>query len=339
MPLQLTADSVRKIWPRAPQAVIDAFASPRGQAALDKAGITHTRPRLSVAFSQVEHETNGFTIKDLTENINYRAEGAAKIWPKRFPPVRNGVGDPATVRAKYGTAPGWQLKMFDDVYGNRMGNRPGTHDGSDFIGHGGPQWTGRDGHEALARHLKNLVPGLGELTAEQAIAYAIDHKMQPEVLATFWMWKNLNPVVDAGGLKAATKPWNGGYIGMADREARMQGNDPIVARMAIAERLLPVAKDMAGGPPTPAPPQDVIDATTEKERKARKGGVGIGAGGGGNEAVKTTQSGTEQPSKPDVLPLLPTPVAYGLIALGVVVVIVATILIARKRAAVIANWF
>lgn len=331
MPLQLTVDSIRAILPRAPQDIVDAFASPRGQAALDKAGITHTRLRFSVAMAQVEHETNGFTIKDLTENINYTAEAVAspRLWSRRFP------GGAAQVRTKYGTDTGWQKRMLDDVYGNRMGNRPGTHDGSNFIGHGGPQWTGRDGHEALARHLKNLVPGIGNLTAEQAIAYAIDHKMQPEVLAAFWMWKNLNPVVDVGGLKAATKPWNGGYIGMADREARMAGNDPIIARMQIAERVLPVAKDMAGGPPTKDPPKEVVDAATKNERIARNAGTGGVVTGGANEGAKTA---TVQPDKP-AANLLPTVVAYTLIGVGVAIVIVAVLLIARKKAAIRSNWF
>lgn len=331
--IELNASAVRQILPRAPQAVIDAFASPEGQALLERAGINHTRTRLSIAFSQVEHETAGFTIKNLTESIAYTAEGAARVWPSRFP------GGAAQVRAKYGTAPGWQKKLVDDVYGNRMGNRPFTGDGSIFIGHGGPQWTGRDGHEALARILKDLVPGIGTLSAEQAIDYAINYANQPAVLAAFWIWKNLNPIADAGGLRAVTKPWNGGYIGMADREAMLAGNDPIIARLANVDRVMIEAKKLPGSPPTPKPPQDVIDATTEKERKVRKGGVVGGAAGGGNEGAKTIQSGTEQPSKPDSVPLLPSSVAYGLIAVGIVVVIVATIMIARKRAAVVANWF
>jgi hypothetical protein len=136
----VTAQAYRQIWPKAPQGVIDAFAASSGQKSLDRVGITTTRPRLSVALSQVEHETAGFTIKDLTENIMYSAAGAAKTWPSRFP---NGAID---VQRKYGTAAGWQLKLINDVYGGRMGNRPGTDDGSKYIGRGGPPARGgRDG--------------------------------------------------------------------------------------------------------------------------------------------------------------------------------------------------
>lgn len=327
--IELTAPALRQIWPKAPQAVIDAFASTEGQRVLAAAGITTTRTRLSVALSEVEHETNGFTIKDLTENINYSAERAAQIWPSRFP---RGAAD---VRRKYGTASGWQLAMFDDVYGSRMGNRKGTRDGSTFIGHGGPQWTGRDGHEALARILKTLLPGIpADMTAEAVIDYAVDHKRQPAVLAAFWIWKNLSPVCDAGGLKAVTKPWNGGYVGMADREARMAGNDPIVARLALVNKVADVAKDLPGAPPTPTPPKDVVDAATKKERSARKAGGGSVLAGGGNETVKTT---TEHPTKQHSAPL-PSSVAWGLIAVGVAIVVVATVLIVRKKRAVFANW-
>lgn len=324
--IELTAPALRQIWPKAPQAVIDAFVAKQG--VLAKAGINHTRTRLSVALSQVEHETNGFTIRDLTENINYSAEGAAKVWRSRFP---KGA---AQVRAKYGTAKGWQIKLIDDVYGGRMGNRPGTNDGSTYIGRGGPQITGRDGYREVGKR--------AGLPLEAAPTLACRFDLQPEILAAFWTWKNLSPVADVGGLKAVTKPWNGGYIGMADREARMAGNDPIVARLKSVERIAPIAKELPGDPPTPTPSKDVINAATKKERTVRKGGAGATGAGGTNEVAKTA---AEQPSKPiteqpsGTSPLLPAPVAYGLIAVGIVIVIVATVIIWRKKRAVIANWF
>lgn len=334
--IELTAPALRQILPKAPQGVIEAFASPEGQQALFKAGINHTRTRLAIALAQVEHETDGFSIKDLTENTNYTAERAVQIWSSRLKSA-------TTVRAKYGTGPGWQLKMFDDVYGGRMGNRTGTRDGSTYIGRGGPQITGRDGYREVGKRI-----GV-DLVAEPKAACR--HDLQPAVLAGFWTWKNLNPVADVGGLKAVTKPWNGGYIGMADREARLAGNDPIIKRLKTVEAIMPQVKDLPGSPPTPSPPKDVINAATDKERKARKGGAGVAGAGGGNEVAKTAADAPQKPvappeaggqpstEQPGQLPLLPAPVAYGLIAVGVVVVVVATIIIARKKRAVIANWF
>lgn len=140
MTIQLTRSAMRQIFPRAPQAVIDAD----WQTMLDGAGITHTRTRLSYFLGNIEHECGGFTIPKLTENINYTAARMAAVWPNRF-------ASAAAVVAKYGSAPGWQRRAFDDIYGNRMGNRPGTRDGSTFIGRGGPQVTGRDGYASVGK--------------------------------------------------------------------------------------------------------------------------------------------------------------------------------------------
>jgi putative chitinase len=331
MTIQLTAPILRQIFPKAPQEVIDAFVAK--QDVLDRVGVTHTRTRLSYFFANIEHECGGFTIKNLTENTNYTAERAAAVWPKRFPPVVNGKGDPAAVRRKYGTATGWQYRMFDDIYGNRMGNRPGTNDGSTFIGRGGPQWTGRDGYAQLARFLGQDAVALPSLAAR--------YDLQPEVCAGFWDWKKLNAKADTGDFKGAVRLWNGGQIGLADREAAMAGNDPFIARLQNVDRIMPQAKVLPGSPPTPVPPKQAIDDATKTERKARAAGAAGAVGGGANEVAKTadapvTTAGTQQPTKS---PLLPTPAAYGLIAAGIVLAIVATVLIARKTKAVAANWF
>jgi hypothetical protein len=47
--------------------------------------------------------------------------------------------------------PAFHQKLIDSVYGGQMGNRPGTHDGSRFIGRGAPQVTGRDGYAQVGR--------------------------------------------------------------------------------------------------------------------------------------------------------------------------------------------
>lgn len=237
MPIKLTAADWRAIFPRAPQQVIDAFAAK--QSVLDKAGITATKTRLAYFLANVEHECGGFTIKNLTENINYTAARMAAVWPNRFK-------NAAAVQAKYGTAKGWQVKAFDDIYGNRMGNRPGTSDGSRFIGRGGPQWTGRDGYAALER--------ITSLPAVMNPEIASRLDLQPEICAAFWQWKNLNRFADAGDFVGCVKAWNGGTNGMADRRAQMTGNDPIIKRLQV------VADQAAAIPDAKAPPVSKEDA-------------------------------------------------------------------------------
>lgn len=228
--LRLTRDALRQMFPRAPQAVIDAFVEKH--ALLDEAGISATRNRLAICLAQVDHETNGFAIPGLTESIAYTAERAAQIWPSRFRSA-------ADVRAKFGTAPGWQKKMFDEVYGNRMGNRPGTDDGSRFIGRGGPQITGRDGYRNVGRVAGIDLEGNPELAAR--------HDLQPDITVGFWKWKNLNPVADSQGLRGVTRIWNGGFIGMADREARYTKINRILAGLTVVASNAPDASPSSRG--------------------------------------------------------------------------------------------
>src|SRR5262249_57137813 len=82
-----------------------------------------------------------------------------------------------------------------------------------------------------------------------------------------------------------------------------------------------------------APPAEVNDAVTKRERVARAGAVATGAAGGGNETAKAVMTQPEQPAV-----LLPSLAAWSLVGLGVAVVLVATAVIVRKRAAILAKW-
>lgn len=320
MAIVLTADALRKIFPKAPQPIIDAFVAK--QDVLDRAGVNHTRKRLAYAFAQVEHESSGYT--HLRENINYTAARAAQVWPNRF-------RSEADCYAKVGSYPGdpdFRTKLIDNVYGGRMGNRPGTHDGSLYIGRGGPQITGRDGYVNVGTHGRVNIAVNPQL-AETA-------SVQPELLAGFIDWKGLNAKADLDDFKGYVKIWNGGVIGLADREVQLAGNDPFINRLEAANTIAPVVKDLPGKPPTAAPPKEAIDATTTKERAARAGGVVGGGAGGAGEASKT-QTGTVQPDKKPS-PFLSPVVTWTLIGVGVAVFIIATVLIMQKAATVKANW-
>lgn len=313
--LELTPDALRKIFPLAPQKYIDGLLAQK--AALDRAGITTTRTRLAYCLANVEHECGGFTIPNLTENLNYTAERMAAVWPNRF-------ASAATVRARYGTESGWQLRAFDDIYGNRMGNRPGTPDGSRFIGRGACQHTGRDGYAEIQRRTGIPCVDRPELACEAG--------NQAQLIAGFWSWKGLSTLADAGQWTAVVRRWNGGTNGLADRNAQMAGNDPVITKLRFIEAAAPILRDLPGGPTPNQPPQDVIDEATKKERAVRNGGGAAAATGAGGEAVKTTTA-------PDKAPAVLSPmVTYTLIAVGLAVVIVAVILIARKIKRVKENW-
>lgn len=302
MTIRLDMPSMRKLFPKAPAAVLKDFVD-KQDTILGPAGINHTRNRLKFFFANIEHETDGFSIKNLTENLNYTAARMADVWPNRF-------ASADAVRAKYGTKAGWQKRAIDDIYGNRMGNRPGTNDGSRYIGRGGPQVTGRDGYRNVG--------GLANLALEENPELAAKPDNQAAVSAGFWTWKKLNAKADTGDFVGCVRLWNGGTNGLADRRARMAGNEAIINRLP-------------GSPPTSTPGKDVIDAATEKERKAIAAGGGATIAGGGAEGAKSTGVASEH--------TLPKFVTYPLIATGTVIIILAAVLIIKKRKDIIKNWY
>lgn len=312
MSIVLTESAFRAMFPRAPDPVVKSFMTNR--ALLEKAGILSTRKRLSFFAANVEHECGGFGLPGLTENTNYTATRMAQVWPNRF-------ANAEAVRAKYGTAQGWQAKAFDDIYGGRMGNRPNSHDGSLYIGRGGPQWTGRDGYTALQS--RTGIP-------------AVDHPdqaarldLQAAVCVAFWEWKKLNRFADVGDFKGCVKAWNGGTNGMADRLHAMEGNDPYINRLQNVDGAASVANALEGKPPTVEPPKEVIDEATKKERTARTASVGGALGGGTNEVVGAASPGSAP---------LPSYVGYTILGVCVGAFLITLYLIASKKLLVKSNW-
>jgi len=302
MAIHLTAADMKALFPKAPKAILDDFVA-KQDSILGPAGINHTRNRLKFFFANIEHETNGFTIRNLTENTNYTAARMAAVWPNRF-------SSAADVVARFGRSKGWQLRALDEIYGDRMGNRPGTRDGSIYIGRGGPQITGRDGYRQVGQRAK--------LPLEDKPELATRPENQTAVCAAFWTWKGMNKFADTGDFVGCVRRWNGGTNGLADRRARMAGNEAIINRLK-------------GSPPTATPTKADLDTATETERKARNVGAGGVAVGTGTEAAQQTGM-----LMPGVLPAFATGLAVGV---GLSIFVVATVLIVRKHRKVIDNWF
>ncbi len=227
MALRLSRQDWINIFPSAPSTIIDAFVT--HVSVMEKAGIMDSQIRIAYCLANVEHECGGFTIKNLTENINYSAKRMAEVWPNRF----NSAND---VVAKYGSASGWQLKAFDDIYGGRMGNRKNTNDGSRYIGRGAPQITGRGGYREIGK-----ITGLNLVDSPEL---ATVHDNQPAIIAAFVQWKGLNSVADTGDFKGYVKIWNGGLNGYADRKEKLKGNEPILSRLSHVATITPKLKNL-----------------------------------------------------------------------------------------------
>jgi putative chitinase len=156
------------------------------------------------AMAQFSHECGAGS--EMTENINYTAKRACQVWPSRFQ-------NEADCFAKVGSFagdPDFKIKLIDNVYGGRNGNRPGTHDGSVYIGRGLSQVTGRGNYEALGTKA-----GL-DLVSEPDLVNASRNALECGV-ADFVLCGCL-AFAQADDVSGVTKHLNGGFIGLDERQ-------------------------------------------------------------------------------------------------------------------------
>ncbi len=216
--LRISPEQLKQIMPNAPTDAAEAFVTTQGE--LDGFGITANRNRFAMYLANVAHECGEF--RTMTENGNYRANTIVKTWPSRFRSIRQA--------APYAHNP---AKLFSLVYANRMGNgAPSTGDGFKFRGRGEPMITGKDGYKNVG-----YVSSLPLLDSPDL---ASDFATMNRVGGAFWKWKSLDRLADAGDFYAVVGRWNGGHIGMAQRNAYLH-------------RAMEALKDASGGP-VPLPP-------------------------------------------------------------------------------------
>lgn len=161
--------------------------------------------------ANVAHESGEFTIK--CENLNYtHAARLVEVWPSRF----NLTGSGGKKNANdYIRNP---KKLANEVYNGRMGNRPGSDDGFNFKGGGYPQITGRDAYTLYTRYV-NQRDG-SRLTIEQ-VAELVQTTEEWAMDSAFWFFcefKNLEQMAIQDNFRELVRRWNGGFIGIAERQ-------------------------------------------------------------------------------------------------------------------------
>jgi putative chitinase len=135
---------------------------------------------------------------EVIENLSYSAERAHEVWPSRFPTAAS--AQPCAHNPK---------ALGNKVYGGRMGNRPNTDDGSDYLGRGFAQTTGRDEYQRLGKMVGLDLVGHPELLIDPA------HFLECGV-ANFVLCGCL-PFAKQDDVLTVTKRLNGGTVGLTQR--------------------------------------------------------------------------------------------------------------------------
>ena len=201
----LTLEIMRAMWPRGNAKVpglVEAIVA-AASAVFAKYGL-NSELVVAHAMAQFSHECGAGA--DMQENINYTAKRACAVWPSRF----SGEADCFTKVGSSAGDPGFPVKLIDNVYGGRNGNRPGTHDGSMFIGRGLSQVTGRGNYEELGAKVGLDLVNHPELVMEPANALECG-------VADFVLCGCLPPA-EADDVVKVTRRLNGGLIGLDDRK-------------------------------------------------------------------------------------------------------------------------
>jgi len=181
-----------------PQATADTWL-PYLNMTMLKYDIT-TPIRQAMFLSQLAHESGNFRF--VSENLNYSAEALRRVFGKYF------TSD--AIAQKYARQP---EKIANRVYANRMGNGDeASGDGWKYRGRGLIQLTGTNNYANYSMHAHNNALVDPDIVATPE--YAADSA------GWFWASNRLNQLADTGDVRAVTRRINGGFNGLADREAK-----------------------------------------------------------------------------------------------------------------------
>jgi putative chitinase len=160
----------------------------------------NTPVRQAMFLSQLAHESGNF--KFVVENLNYSADALRRVFGKYFTTDE--------LANQYARQP---ERIANRVYASRMGNGDeASGDGWKYRGRGLIQLTGKNNYAAFSMQADNNALVEPELVAEPELA--VDSG------GWFWSTNQLNQLSDTGDVKAVTRRINGGFNGLADREAK-----------------------------------------------------------------------------------------------------------------------
>jgi len=181
--MQIDAQTLRKLWPKAADSVI-ADTAARSAAVFKKYDLS-TPLRVAHFMAQISHESSGGTITE--ESLNYTtAARIAAVWPSRF------TQESAQAFTRK------PRELANKVYNGRMGNRPGTDDGWNYRGRGFLQLTGRESYQRVGKMM-----GL-DLENNPGLVNAYDQRLAAAAIRDRFMRKSC--VVDGRAAIRALRP-------------------------------------------------------------------------------------------------------------------------------------
>lgn len=223
-------EALRKMWPRAPQATIDAVLA-CADAVFAKYELT-TKLRVAHFMAQVTHECGAGTI--IRENMNYSAGRMLQIF---------GVGKHSAkvTAAEARELAGHGQQIAERVYGlgnpkmARMLGNTQAGDGWRFRGNGMLQLTGRESHERIGTLIGVDLVEHPEQLEDPKISFTV-------AAAEFRALKAIAPA-DADDVVTVTRRVNGGQNGIAERRAWLRR-----WKAALLVALFVVSRALVSGP-------------------------------------------------------------------------------------------
>ena len=234
-------DVVKKVAPKARSEYWEAFEN--GDVLLSKAGI-NTPLRLAHFMAQVMHESGGLTVT--FENMNYRAPRIMQIFGE-------GKHSASISSSEAEHLAGKPSALAERVYG--IGNKKKSKelgnvnagDGYKFRGGGIMQTTGRANYRRMGEKC-----GV-DFESNPELVCSADHALKPALAE--WTEGKLNERADKNDLKGITRRINGGYNGLADREAWFKKIRPLIDSVDFKPGTKPYVEmaEPAKTPPDVAP--------------------------------------------------------------------------------------
>ena len=253
-------DVVKKVAPKARSEYWEAFEN--GDVLLSKAGI-NTPLRLAHFMAQVMHESGGLTVT--FENMNYRAPRIMQIFGE-------GKHSASISSSEAEHLAGKPSALAERVYG--IGNKKKSKelgnvnagDGYKFRGGGIMQTTGRANYRRMGEKC-----GV-DFESNPELVCSADHALKPALAE--WTEGKLNERADKNDLKGITRRINGGYNGLADREAWFKKIRPLIDTVDFQTGTKPYIEI---APPANAPP-DVAKPEPGPPKTGITEGAKVGAG-------------------------------------------------------------